>query len=332
MGKMIAGAGMVAIVVASMAVAQQGERLPAQCRQEIMALCQSSMGGGMRACVRSVLPKLSDPCRKAISDRAAARDPLPPGMAELSYGRDPLQRLDLIAPAGNARPPLVLFIHGGGWSIGDKRGAEAAKAEHFVGKGFAFGSVNYRLVPAASVETQAADIASAIAFLRSYAVGSNYDGERIVLMGHSAGAHLAALVGTDPRYLAAANVPMSAIKGIVLLDGAGYDIARQMAEPNNLVAGMYEAAFGRDVARQRALSPTLHAAAPNAANWLILPVATRADSTAQSRALAAALVNAGARATVTPVPATSHRKLNQSLGSNADFATGEVDRFLAGLR
>ena len=150
-------------------------------------------------------------------------------------------------------------------------------------------------------------------------------------MGHSAGAHLVALLGTDTSYLAKAGVPLSAIKGIVLLDGAGYDIAQQMASGRNPVESMYDAAFGKDVARQKALSPTLHAAAPNAASWLILPIERRQDSQAQSKALAAGLTKAGARATVVPVPGESHGSLNTGLGEKGDFATGEVERFLASI-
>jgi acetyl esterase/lipase len=150
-------------------------------------------------------------------------------------------------------------------------------------------------------------------------------------MGHSAGAHLAALVGTDPAYLAGAGLPMSALDGIILLDGAGYDIAKQMAQPGNLVAGMYDAAFGRDIKRQQALSPTLHATAPNAARWLVLPVARRPDSMAQSTVLAAALNAAGAQAKVVPVPGESHGSLNKGLGEAGDFATAEIDRFLGSL-
>ena len=320
----------VTLVAGGSAFAQR-QRLPAECREQIMSLCRGAEGG-WRQCIATALPKLSDECRKAISERGAGAQPLPPGMVEMSYGRDPLQRLDLVYPVGNERPPLIVFIHGGGWSIGDKRHAIGAKASHFLGRGYGFASVNYRLVPQATVEEQAADIASAIAKLRTYAMGSNYDGERIVLMGHSAGAHLAALVGTDPRYLAAAGVPISTVKGIVLLDGAGYDVAEQMARPGNPVGAMFDAAFGKDPARQRALSPTLHAAAPNAANWLVLPVERRADSTAQSRELAAALGKAGANAQVVPVPGESHRSLNLGLGEAGDFATAEVDRFLAELR
>ena len=87
--------------------------------------------------------------------------------------------------------------------------------------------------------------------------------------------------------------------------------------------------FGKDPARQRALSPTLHAAAPNVARWLILPIEKRTDSGPQSQQLAAALTKAGARARVVPVPDKSHRALNMGLGEAGDFATGEVDRFLA---
>ena len=331
MGKLIASAGVAAIVVASMAVAQQQGRLPAECRQEIMALCQSSMGGGMRACVRSILPKLSDACRQAIGERGASAPPTP-GTRELAYGADPKQRLDLLVPPAATRAPLLLFVHGGGWLIGDKRTGAGVKAAHFTQGGWAFASANYRLVPQATVEQQAADIAAAIAWARANAAAHGLDPDNIVLMGHSAGAHLVAWVGTDPRYLAAAGVPIAAVNGVILLDGAGYDIAGQMARPGNAVAGMYDAAFGKDVARQKALSPTLHAAAPNVARWLMLPIDRRDDSKAQSEGLAAALRPAGASAIVVPVPGESHSSLNKRLGEAGDFATGEVDRFLAGLR
>ena len=145
-------------------------------------------------------------------------------------------------------------------------------------------------------------------------------------------AHLAALVGTDPTYFARAGVPLNAVDGIILLDGAGYDIAQQMARPVNPVGFMYDAAFGRDPKRQRALSPTLHAALPNVANWLILPVASRSDSTAQSNDLATGLRANGATARVVPVPGENHGSLNRGLGEAGDFATGEIDRFLTAIR
>lgn len=307
----------------------QRERLPAECRQEIMHLCRG-FGGGFRQCIVTALPKLSDPCRKAISERAAAGSPPAPGTREFAYGADPKQRLDLVRPAGVAKAPVLLFVHGGGWSIGDKAHAAGDKARWANSKGWAFASANYRLVPQATVEQQAADVANAIAWLRANAAAQSLDPDRIVLMGHSAGAHLVALVGADPRYLKAAGVPMGAVKGVVLLDGAGYDVPTQASAEMNIVKPMYEAAFSKDPKRQAALSPTRHAAAPNVSRWLILPIERRQDSQAQSKGLADALNRAGASASVIAVPDESHGSLNKGLGESGDFATEQVARFLAG--
>lgn len=312
----------------AVAAAQRGA-LPDECRREVAALCRGA-AGGIRQCVRAALPRLSPHCVQALG---AARAEAVPGAREHAYGQDPKQRLDLMIPEqpGPARP-LLLFIHGGGWAIGDKRHSAASKARHFNSRGWAFGSVNYRLVPAARVEQQAADVAAAVAYVRRRSGELGIDPGRIVLMGHSAGAHLAALVGTDPGYLRAAGVPLDAIDAIVLLDGAGYDVPRQMANGGNRASAMYQAAFGSDPKRQELLSPTRHAGAPNVASWLILPVSRRPDSMAQSNALAAALNAAGAKALVSPQKGKTHMTLNRELGSEGDPSTAEVDRFLAALR
>src|SRR5436190_22593448 len=91
----------------------QRQQLPAECRQEIMQLCRGAQGG-FRQCIMTALPKLSDPCRKAISERASAGPPAP-GTHEFAYGADPKQRLDLVKPTGVAKAPVLLFVHGGGW-------------------------------------------------------------------------------------------------------------------------------------------------------------------------------------------------------------------------
>jgi acetyl esterase/lipase len=287
-------------------------------------------GENRRQCLLVAMQKLPDNCRKSISDGAAARSALPAGWQELRFGSDPRQTLDLVMPAkAGGKVPVLLFVHGGGWSIGDKRIGGDTKGKHYNALGWAFASTNYRLVPQATVEQQAADIAAAIALLRRQ---PGVDPDRVVIMGHSAGAHLAALVATDPAYLKAAGVPMSAIRGVVLLDGAGYDIAGQMAQPRNPVASMYNQAFGTDPKRQQALSPTFHAAAPNAANWLILPVARRADSVRQSEQLAVALNAARASATVAPQDGKNHGTLNKEMGEPGDPSTAVVDVFLAKLR
>src|SRR4029450_12833743 len=201
--------------------------------------------GGFRQSLMNRTPKPSDPCRKIIGERAAANYSPVPGTVEHVYGTDPKQRLGLGKPASIAKAPVLLFIHGGGWSIGDKAHAAPDKARWANSKGWAFASANYRLVPQATVEQQAADVASAIAWLRANAAREGLDPNRIVLMGHSAGAHLVALVGTDPHYLKAAGVPMGAVKGVVLLDGAGYDVPAQASAEMNIVKPMDEGAVGR---------------------------------------------------------------------------------------
>ena len=326
MKKWVMGSAAASLVIGGVALAQQRERLPAECRQEIVRLCRGA-DGGMRQCLRTVLPKLSDQCRKTIGDRATA-GPLPHGFREIAYGEDAKQRMDLLKPAGSAKAPVLFFVHGGGWSIGDKRAGEASKGPWATGQGWAYISANYRLVPPATVEQQAQDLATALAWVRANAAQEGLDPDRIVLMGHSAGAHLVALLGTDTRYLAKAGVPLAAIKGIVLLDGAGYDVPTQASAEANIVKPMYDAAFSTDPKRQAALSPTRHAAAPNAARWLILPIERRADSQAQSKGLASALGAAGAVAEVKVIPDKSHGSLNKGLGEKGDQATAAVEAFL----
>lgn len=250
---------------------------------------------------------------------------------EYAYGAAPLQTLDFWRASTSAPAPLIVFVHGGGWKRGDKSTATGAqKVTHWGAASYAFAWINYRLVPDATVEQQAADVAASIAWLRAHATTMGIDPARIVLMGHSAGAHLVALVGTDPQYLAAAGMAMTDLRGIVALDGAAYDVASQFSAAGPLMRRTYAEAFGSDPARQRALSPTLQAAAPNAPAFLIIHIA-RDDGKAQSEALAAALVQAGTAAQVVGVDGNGlrgHMDLNTALGSPASPATALIDAWL----
>lgn len=250
---------------------------------------------------------------------------------EYAYGPAPLQKLDFWhAPHGNPAP-LVVFVHGGGWKRGDKQGATAlAEVAHLTARGYAFASVDYRLVPNATVEQQAADVAAAVAWLRAHAGQLGIDTARIVLMGHSAGAHLVALAGTDPRYFEAAGMALTDVRGVIALDGACYDVPRQLGEGKRLMAASYRAAFGSDPVRQRALSPTFNVAAPNAPAFLLIHI-DRPDGKAQAEALADALTRAGTAADLfgtTETGLLGHMDLNASLGRDDFPATAVVDRWL----
>lgn len=241
----------------------------------------------------------------------------------------PLQRLDAYWTPERTGQPVMIYIHGGGWRKGDKANV-ARKPQAFADQGFAFVSVNYRLHPQTDFRGQGADVARAIQHVVANASQAGVDPERVYLMGHSAGAHLAALVATDDSYLKAVGLPLTTIKGVVLLDGAGYDIPRQIATVQRETSELlYETVFGKDLASQQAASPITHVAA---GKWippfLILPIAIRADSGVQSDALAEKLRAAGGEAQVVRCPGQTHGSINQQFGTPDHLATTETFRFL----
>ena len=329
MRKWILGSAAVALV-ATCAVAQRGGRLPAECREEIVQLCGMNREA-IRGCLPEKASKLSENCRselrKMVGKRGgegkATRSAI--GATEMAYGNDPLQKLDFWK-AKNANAPLVIFVHGGGWKRGDKGNATGQfKAPHYLAQGYAFASINYRLVPDATVEQQAADVAASVAYFRKNAASLGIDLKRIVLMGHSAGAHLSALVGTDPQYLRGVGLDISALAGIIPLDGAAYDVPAQMADGARIMQDTYKQAFGTEPQRQRALSPTWQAAAPNAPLFLILHV-DRDDGARQSAALADALRKNGAKVQLNAFEGKGlkgHMEINRKLGQ-ADYPATQI--------
>ena len=171
------------------------------------------------------------------------------------------QTLDLYMPAkGAQKPPLVVFIHGGFWMLPDDEfGIGPAFAEGLLPSGVAVALVRYRLAPAAAHPAQAKDVAAAVAYLVRSADKYGYDPKRIFLAGHSAGAHLAALVALDPQYLAAERLQPQAVAGVIGFSGI-YDLAsRPETITNQRIA--VEQAFGADPAALRAASPAAHARA-----------------------------------------------------------------------
>lgn len=333
MRKWILG-GAVLAMVATCAVAQRGGRLPAECRKEIVQLCGMDRAA-IRNCLQEKANQLSENCRAELRERIGKREgdakgARATGATELAYGSDALQKIDFWR-SKSERAPLVIFVHGGGWKRGDKRNATGQyKAPHYTSQGYAFASINYRLVPAATVEQQAADVASAVGYFHTNARKLGIDADRIVLMGHSAGAHLSALVGSDPQYLRGAGLSLSALAGVIPLDGAAYDVPAQMTEGARIMKDTYTQAFGTDPARQKALSPYWHASAPNAPAFLILHV-ERDDGARQSAALAKALRQGGSRVQLQAFDGKGlkgHAEINRQLGDPNYPATPVVDKWL----
>jgi arylformamidase len=253
-------------------------------------------------------------------------------------GVDPkLLSLDIYRPVSEVHLestgllPVVVMIHGGGWSRGDKTGATGAKAQFFPDEGFIYVSINYRLSPAVQHPVHVDDVACALAWIHDHVEDFGGDPDQLIVMGHSAGAHLAALVSTDARRLEAYGKPLSIIDGTILLDGAAYDIARTMDEfdPGPAMVRMYTAAFGEDEPGWRDASPQMHVApGKDIPRMLIFHTAGRRSAAVLSRALAHSLTEAGSPSTARHARDYDHARINRDIGVPDDWATGHIMAFI----
>ena len=173
-------------------------------------------------------------------------------------------------------------------------------------------------------------MASALKALLDRAGQLGIDRSRVVITGHSAGAHLVALVGTDEQYLRGAGLSFADLDGVIPNDGAAYDVAMQLRLAGPKMKDTYTQAFGTDPARQKALSPTHHARSPNAPAFLLIHV-QRKDGIAQNKELEAALRRSGTaveRREFEGQGLKGHMEINRNLGDPAYPATPVVDGWL----
>jgi len=210
---------------------------------------------------------------KNRSQRAGAAEEawiarLPPEItaeANLRYlevaGADPrLTSLDVFRPAAaGSRRPIVIFVHGGGMSAGDKSSATLVenKARFFPAHGFIFVSVNYRLAPEVRQPVLTRDVAAAVGFVRARASAWGGDPDALFLIGHSAGAQLVIELVTDAPLLEKFAVPPMAIRGAVMVDTTLYDIPFALPFPDSdgLQREIVEMAYGNSPTQWVAASP-----------------------------------------------------------------------------
>lgn len=268
--------------------------------------------------------------RQASREPATQPPQLPAGtraLVDIAYGDDARQRFDAYLPT---RPvpgaPVILFVHGGGWANGNKDnpGVVEGKAGQWLPKGSVLVSTNYRLRPATAPLDQARDVARALAQVQRMAPDWGADPSRVVLMGHSAGAHLAALVGASPALWreAGARPPL----GVVSLDSGALDVPDMMRRPR--LPPLYDRAFGADPDDWVAASPQ-HQLTAQAVPMLLVCSTRRNDACPQARAFQAKAATLGVAMEVLP-QALSHRQLNRELGLPSDY-TDAVDRWLDAL-
>jgi arylformamidase len=261
---------------------------------------------------------------------------------DVPYATPTLERqvLDIYAPKDAKSLPVVFWIHGGGWQSGDKSLVQE-KPKAFVERGFVFVSTNYRLLPKVEMLTIFQDVAKSLGWVYRHIGEYGGDPNRIFVMGHSAGAQLAALLCIDDRYLKAEGVPFSALRGCVPVDGDTYDIPAiiETAETRRRAHGEpqpklgHREKFGNDPEKHRDYSAVTHVAkGKGIPPFLLLYVADHPDTTAQARRLASVLKEADLPVIAFGAKDTNHTKLNDNLGVPDDPATKAIDDFLADLQ
>ena len=249
------------------------------------------------------------------------------------------QVLDIYASEGAKNLPVVFWIHGGGWQAGDKTDVQI-KPRVFCERGFIFVSTNYRLLPKVEMEVLIRDVAEALGWVHKHIAEYGGDPKRIFVMGHSAGAQLAALICIDDRYVKAEGVPFDVLKGCVPVDGDTYDLPAiiMTAELRQMVHGLplptpgHRGKFGNDPKKHIDFSAVTHVAkGKGIPPFLILHVAGHPDTTAQAKRLGAVLQQAEIPVRVYGAQETTHNKLNADLGLPDDPATLELFKFLGPL-
>lgn len=250
-------------------------------------------------------------------------------------GVDPkLLSLDVYAPAAGQGHPVMVMVHGGGWQKGDKAHPNIgpAKARFFVPLDFVFVSVNYRLSPGVTHPAHVQDVAAALAWIHENVGRYGGNPDALYVMGHSAGAHLAALVATDERYLAAHGKELTIIKGVIVNDSAGLDLPRAIDEMQGgkRLLSMYETAFGKDRDVWESASPARHIAPGKGIPPFLIfyHAGARGPLATLSEDFARALGKAGVPAKVLPAPGKDHQAMNADVGKPGDLLTDNILSFL----
>ncbi len=231
--------------------------------------------------------------------------------------------------------PVVIWVHGGGFKTGDKAGGNIeAKVALFRQMGYVTVSINYRLSPSEPGDpnikhpVHMQDVARAVAWIHDNIGGYGGDHARMAILGHSAGAHLTALVSTDGSYLGAHGRGLANIRCTGSFDSEGYDITHAVAESENL-ALMYRNAFGDDTAVWAAASPINHVAAGKDIGPILLVARGSMNRLEMVEAFRAKLAAAGVPATVIDAKAYSHLQVNQAIGEPHDtIMTPAIRTFL----
>ena len=155
--------------------------------------------------------------------------------------------------------PVVIYVHGGAWAIGDKSNSLDNKKNLLASLGYLLISINYRLSPnPATTDPNRVvfpmhnnDVADAVKWIYDNVATYGGNKNKMAIMGHSAGAHLVSLTGTSNQFLPARGIPLNTIKGVASIDTEGYNVTNQCLDNN----AYYLNAFGNTNTNWSVASP-----------------------------------------------------------------------------
>lgn len=266
---------------------------------------------------------------KSQPNKDAEKSELLPSFT-MTYGSYAAQKLDVHIPqhdiGSNTPFPIIIMVHGGMFCGGDKdqKNVVFNKVRRWLPKGFLFVSVNYRtLQDDADVLTQASDVASAIAYVQEHAAQWGGNPAKVIVMGHSSGAHLVSLLSADQSL--AAKYGARQWLGTVSLDGVAMNVEEAMQHKHPIV---FDEGFGKNPANWAAVSPVKRVS--NASlPWLGVCSTKRPPSCMQANMYREALRRVGVKASVL-VEDLTHGEINKLLGLQGAY-TDSVETFLSEL-
>lgn len=224
----------------------------------------------------------------------------------LSYGADAKQRVDVYAPEHAAGAPVAVFFHGGVWQHGG-RADYTDFGDALARRGFVVFVASYRLTPPARWPAQAEDAAAVVALALKEAKRFGGDPHKLVVIGHSAGAQMAAMLAYDPRFLAAKGHAPQDIRALALLSGV-FDLTKPLDESqaDGGFKTFVEPTFGTDKKALAAASPVAVASKRGVPFLLVTSEHDYAAMRKQTLAMQKALGALGESVTFLDVPVVDH--------------------------
>jgi len=250
---------------------------------------------------------------------------------------DEKHRLDLFLPEASAGWPVLVFVHGGGWTTGDKslrvggRDVYGNIGRFYAARGIGSAVISYRLQPGVEWSAQVDDVAHALAWVHQHIGAYGGDPAALFLAGHSAGAQLAAHVVLNAERLARAGVPAESVCGWISVSGAALDLADEVTYRLGASRAYYAQRFRNGdpgESWKRVASPVRFARAEAPPALILYAEGEPPTFRRQAELLDAALRGVGAESRVVQVPGENHYRIVPTLSRSDKLPAPEIERFI----